>query len=199
MLPESATDYVEDWLYRLEEATSLHVWNVADIARPFLGHVAECARVSDSTDGVFEAMETVLARMCTQKELKEFYQRHGLGKKRGGYRYTKGERKANRDHAAALKAARLMADPKTPDEFKGRLMDEINHLSTATGVHYSHPALIERALTIMFESMDQPITGKLAKFRIKERQRDYDKMHELLAEIPDAEQTVKPKAQKASA
>jgi hypothetical protein len=183
LLPKSAVDYVEEWLYRMEEAADLHVWDVPDIARPFLAHAYELARTSDSTEGGKEALETALSQLCTQDELTRFYERHNLNRKTERTAY-KGSQ-AGRDRQVAIKAARVIADPSVPDEFKDLILDVINDLGMATTVSCLHPALIERALTLMFESKDYG-HGKA------DAQNGRKKLRKLIAAIPVSEQTHQP-------
>jgi hypothetical protein len=178
MLPESAIDFIEEWLYKVEEETDLHIWNVADIARPFLAHMFDSARISDSTDGTFELVEAAISRLSTEKELADFYKRHGLKPKKKRKRTGKSEGGPRSRPPAALKAARVLADPSTSEETRGKLQDAINELPMAAGVPVWHPALAERAVTIMLESY----TPMLDKEDLK---RDCQRLHDLLAEIPD--------------
>lgn len=183
MLPQSAIDYVEEWLYRMEEASNLHVWNVADIARPFLAHAYSLAQASDSTEGGKEALETALSQLCTKDELTRFYERANLTRKTERTAY-KGSQ-AWRDQQVAVKAARVLADPSVSDDIKNPIRDAILCLSTASCVPLDHPALVERALTLMFESktyvMDKADT-----------QRDRKRLRDLVNAVPEVEHAHKP-------
>jgi hypothetical protein len=183
MLPASAVDYVEEWLYRMEEAADLHIWSVADIARPFLAHALSLDDISSDKSSGTVAMQVALSRLCTQEELNRFYERHNLARKveRTAYKGSQ----AWRDQQVAIKAARVIADPSVPDEFKEPILDVINDLGMATTVSCLHPALIERALTLMFESKDY---GHGKADALKDRQ----KLRKLIAAIPVSEQTHEP-------
>jgi hypothetical protein len=182
MLPSAALDYVEEWLYLLEERTSLHVWNVADIARPFLTHVFELARASDSTEGAVESLQTALARLCTEEELDRFYKRHGLTfDRKSTYKLTQ----KDRDRHVAIKAARVLADPEVSEEIKNPIRDAINDLSTESCVPIWHPALVERALTLMFEGKDY-VASK------EETQRNRKRLRDLVNAVREVEHTHKP-------
>lgn len=182
MLPESAIDYVQEWLYRLEEETNLHVWNVADIARPFLTHALSIDDISDDKSSGVVAIQAALSRLCTEGELNSFYKRHGLDHK--DERSYKGSQKW-RDQQVAVKAARVLADPTVPVETKDAIRDAMNDLSTDSGVPTWHPALAERALTLMFESKEY-VTGKASVQQSRKR------LRELVRAVPDSEHTHKP-------
>jgi hypothetical protein len=188
-LPKSAVDFVEEWLYRMEEASNLHVWNVADIARPFLAHALSLAQVSDSPEGGKEAIETALSILCTKDELTRFYERANLTRKSERTAY-KGSQ-AWRDQQIAVKAARVLADPSVPEEIKNPIRRAINELGLATNVSCLHPALAERALTLMFESKSY-IADK------SDAQRDRKALRNLIRAIPASEQTREPGAPKDS-
>ena len=181
-LPSSAVDYVQEWLYRLEASTNLSVWNVADIARPFLAHVFSLARDSDSTEGSIESLQTVLGLLCTQEEMGRFYKRHGLDHKEK--RSYKGSQ-AWRDHQVAIKAARVLADPGVSEDTKISIRHAMLDLSTGSGVSVDHPALAERALTLMFESKDY-VTSKASV------QQDRKRLRDLVNGVPEVGHTHKP-------
>jgi hypothetical protein len=183
MLPQSAFDYVEEWLYRLEESTDLHVWNDAQIARVFLTIVLQMAREVDSPDGHVESLQTILSRLCTGEELDRFYERHGLKPKAA--KSPKPSQRL-RDQRVAVKAARVLADPSVAEETKNVIRDAMNDLSTDAGVPTWHPALAERALTLMFESKTAVI-GKADLKQSRQRLRD------LVNAVPVFDQTRKPK------
>lgn len=185
-LPSSAVDYVQEWLYRLEASTNLSVWNVADIARPFLAHVFSLARDSDSTEGSIESLQTVLGLLCTQEEMGRFYKRHGLDHKEK--RSYKGSQ-AWRDHQVAIKAAQVLADPGVSDEIKNPIRDAINDLSSGSGVPIWHPALVERGLALMFENNNHVKGYLVDKASTKS---DRKRLRDLVGAVPDATHTHKP-------
>lgn len=182
MIPTSAIEYVEEWLYRLEEETDLHIWTVADIARPFLAHALGMDDVfAEKSSGTMQ-MEVALGRLCTEAELASFYERHGLHTEEQPAR--KGSQQW-RDKWTAIKAARVLADPTVPTETKKAIGEAMLELSTASGVTVDHPALAERALTLMFESK-QYVTGKAGVKQSRKRVRD------LVNAVPDGDHTRKP-------
>jgi hypothetical protein len=187
MLPSSALDYVEEWLYRLEESTDLHVWNVSDIARPFLAHVFGLAKDSDSTEGAVESLQTTLRLLCTEEELGRFYERHGLNKKDEGKPYRGSQ--AWRDHQVAIKAARVLADPSVSDEIKNPIRDAINDLSSGAGVPIWHPALVERGLTLMFATNNHVEGYLVDKASTKQNRK---RLRDLVNAVPEVEHTHKP-------
>jgi hypothetical protein len=104
--------------------------------------------------------------------------------------YLPGDRLPNltipaRDRQVAVKAARVLADPSVSDEVKEPILDTINDLGMATTVSCLHPALIERALTLMFESKNYG-HGKA------DAQKDRKKLRALIAAVPVSEQTHQP-------
>jgi hypothetical protein len=184
MLPTPALEFIEEWLYRLEEQTDLHVWNVADIARPFLTH-ALGSIVDDSDEHIAVAgLKAAISQLCTKEELNRFYKRHGLLDEFDERAYSKGSQKW-RDQQVAIKAARVLADPSVSEETKNAIRDAINDLGMASGVSMFSPALAERALTLMFESKRHMVSKA-------DTQRDRKRLRELINAVPDDEHTRKP-------
>ena len=86
-----------------------------------------------------------------------------------------------KDSEAALKLARLLAHPQTPEETKRKLEDRLMEFTNICGVQVYHPALAERAATLAFESMSRRLRGEQAE----ERRQYYDSLHELLDGLED--------------
>jgi hypothetical protein len=85
------------------------------------------------------------------------------------------------DRQRASKLSRLLADPRTPDEVSRKLGADLIELSNETGVHVDHPAIVERAASVMFESIETSDYPDSAK-------RIYDHLHKLLNELPDIQE-----------
>jgi hypothetical protein len=80
----------------------------------------------------------------------------------------------------ALKAALILANPNTPAETRSRLKDAISDFGNTMQVFTDHPALVERALTVMFES----VNGK-GIYPAKQRREDRKDLLVLLDSIEE--------------
>jgi hypothetical protein len=179
-LPKAARDYVEEFLYRLEEAYGVHIWDTPELARIFLGIVLcinSCSEPLGDGIGTMSA-KTALSRLCTRRELMEFHERHGLEDNDIDRSKMAGSAPLEwSDRQCALKAARILADPRTDEDVSQRLREEITELANSTQVGVAHPALVERALTLMFEAR--------RKGYAKEIKRNRAALFKLLDELPD--------------
>lgn len=182
-LPQSVIDYVEEFLYQLEWSTDVHIWNTPDLLRVALSHMMEVDHAGATYEGNIPviALKTVVKSLCTGQEYAEFLARHGLSDPDGDQTTGKVQERQIRDRAAVMKCARILANPDTPRETRRQVKDAINELMIATQVTPYHPALIERALTIMFEVIDKPKQGMSRR----EMKRGYKNLHELLERLPD--------------
>jgi hypothetical protein len=186
-LPGAAVDCVYQYVQALEEETDIHIWNEGQVARAALPLMIDLTSATDSS-AILAGVKAAFARHCTQQEIAGFLKRHGIRDSRYVDDEWEGKMLAEqKDYEAAIDVAHILANEEIPMDQRGPLMDAINHLSSGTEVFMWHPALIERALTIMFESMREPLTGKGAKFRNSCRQRDYEAIHALIAEIRASE------------
>jgi hypothetical protein len=179
-LPEAAREYVQEYLYRLEEQHELHIWNTPEIARAFLG-VALCLSHEApplGDDFGTAAAKTALSRLCTRRELMEFYERHGIEDDYKGRDDLAGSVPIEKtDSHYAMKAARILADPRTPADVSDKLESTIADMSNATSVSVYHPALVERALTLMFEAKTKGRSKRIKQAR--------QLLHEHLDGLPD--------------
>jgi hypothetical protein len=159
-LPESAHDYIQEYLYRLEESTQVHIWNDPDVLRAAYPLMMMCFGegrwlAGDYPDAL--AMKATLSRLCTRRELSGFYERYGLKDDQTDRSVMAGSVVQDKPADYVMKAARLLADPRTPAATRETIERAIADLANATDVHVTHPALVERALTIMFESMKKRV------------------------------------------
>ena len=157
-LPEAAKDFVQEYLYRLEESSEIHIWNSPEVLRaawPLMmtGFYDGGTWLAGDVPGQI-VVKTALKRLCTRAELMEFYERHGIEDKYKGRDELPGSVPVETysDKMRLTKAARILADPRTPEDVRDKLETMILDLSTATGVYVYTPALVERALTLMFEA-----------------------------------------------
>jgi hypothetical protein len=162
-LPRTAHDYVQEYLYRLEESTGVHIWNDPDVLRAayplMMGSFGEGRWLAGEYPDAL-ATKTALARLCTRRELADFYERHGLKDDHKGRDEMAGSAPLNgSDTEYALKAARVLANPKTAKDTKQALSLAVCELANATDVQVDHPAIVERALTVMLESMKKRQKG----------------------------------------
>jgi hypothetical protein len=166
---EAARDYIEEYLYQLSEMTGIRVWNDPETAITALSTMLTMTGESDYERPSNIALNIAVSRLTTMRERRHFLRQAASEP----YDETEGER----HYKAAMKAARIMADPRTPQEIKNRLADAILELHMSTQVALFHPALVERALTLMFEAK--------RKGHAKEIKRDRQTVIELIEELSE--------------
>jgi hypothetical protein len=182
-LPEAAKDFVQEYLYRLEASSEVHIWNSPEVLRaawPLMmtGFYDAGTWLAGDVPGQI-VVKTALRRLCTRAELMEFYERHGFEDNYKGRDELPGSVSVETysDKMRLTKAARILADPRTDEDVSQRLREEINELANSTQVGVAHPALVERALTLMFEAR--------RKGYAKEIKRNRAALLKLLDELPE--------------
>lgn len=158
-LPEGAKDYVQEYLYRLEESSGVHIWNTPDVARVayplmFRGTNGEPGYMLEGETLDASLIKAALRRLCTRRELSEFYDRHGFEDGYKGRGEMPGSVMTDEGNylEAAAKLARHLADPRTPEKLRRDLGAALVKLASLTNTHVDHPALCERAMVLMCES-----------------------------------------------
>ena len=179
-LPASARDYVEALLYDLAFSTDIQVWTEPEVASAALPLILSLANELDF-DPTFSALRAAVRTLCTQREYEAFCARAELAL---SSTFLPDERKV-KDYNNALKLARVLADPNTRPETRAQLEATLERLSQATHVSITHPALAERAFTLMCERTAEKIKGKGAKSLTERREEVYQHVHSLLDSIPD--------------
>jgi hypothetical protein len=189
-LPEAARDYVEEFLYRLEEATEIHIWNTPEVLRAAYPAMMNLYRDGGRFFGEYSeglAAKAALKNLCTRRELMEFYARHGIEDNYKGRSELAGSAPLDNptDQQQALKAARILADPRTPAETRDKVHAAINELLTSTQVTPYHPALVERALTLMLETVEVRAKTRygFTLSSVAERRKDRQRLFDLLDSI----------------
>lgn len=189
-IPKPAKDLAEEFLYRLAEATGVQVYNTSEVIR-----VAYPIMLMLSNDGAQFALEdqaptqavrSGLEAICTKAELREFYERHNLWDgdvAAARERLTPKPPKEWKDKQAAIKLARVLADPTTPEDVRDKLENALLEFSGSTNVTIFHPALAERAFIVMAESMATRFKGEHAKSQTAGRKKDYKRIIALLDEL----------------
>jgi hypothetical protein len=169
-LPGAATDYVQEYLYRLEESSSIHIWNTPDVLRvayPIMlavtGGEGGYLMSGDTTDA--NAVKTALRRLCTRRELLEFYERHGIADNYKGRDQLAESVPVDLEHTktAAMTLARVLADPATSFETREELGHALREFSMSSGVTVEHPALAARAYELMCEAKPKGVMRREAK------------------------------------
>ncbi len=92
------------------------------------------------------------------------------------------------DQQVAIKAARVLADPTVSEDIKNPIRDAINDLSSVAGVPIWHPALVERGLTLMFETNNRVEGYLVDKASTKSNRK---RLRDLVGAVPDATHTHK--------
>ena len=173
-IPEAARDLVEEYLYQLAEAANVQVWNYYDAAIAVLPVLLDVNEHTDSTAAAQIALAGAVKALCTKQEYSAFAARHNLAWEKEEPPTDEASEQRARDYEAALKCARVLADPRTPEQTRRDLGAALVKLATCTRVHVDHPALCERAASIMFENVDGEEARRVAAY-----------VHELLAGIAD--------------
>lgn len=161
-LPKAAVDFVQEYLYRLEESADVHIWNNPDVLRvayPILITFASEVEglIIDGSDAVSTAaVKTALRRLCTRRELVEFYDRHGIEDTYQGRDELAGSSPLDEGNykEAAPKLGRWLADPRTPEATRLELCAALVKLASVTNTHVDHPALAARAMEVMCDGID---------------------------------------------
>jgi hypothetical protein len=175
-MPESVVAYVEVAIGEICDRMNVHAWNDYLLA-PIVWLIAT------SVPGCDKTFLSGIKSLCTKEEHKAFLTRHGL---EGGEPEEEDTKEA-RDKMAAYKAARYLANPNTPPETRDVIQKAINDLCYSTQVNLHHPALAERAITVMLETVDLKVKSQhgYALSSISERRRDRKHLFDLLDSLPD--------------
>lgn len=167
--PNAARDYIEEYLYQLADASDIHVWNQPDLAVMALPVLLDCAPGSIVDDATTAALKIAVKALTTRRERRAFLR---------DFVEEADERKERRDGKAAMKLSRYLADPRTPTTTRNKLGATFIELAGELNIHADHPALVERAASITFESMESAAYPDIAK-------RLYESLHATLDELPD--------------
>jgi hypothetical protein len=167
---EAARDYIEEYLYQLSEMTEIRVWNDPETAITALSTMLTLTGESDYERPSNIALNIAISRLTTMRERRHFLRQAASEP----FNETEGEC----HYKAAMKAARILADPRTDEDVSQRLREEITELANSTQVGVAHPALVERALTLMFEAR--------RKRYAKEIKRNRAALLKLLDELPES-------------
>ncbi len=182
-LPTAAIAVVQNYLRELEQETGLHIWNDSQIARSALPLMIGMTSQTDASDAL-AVVKAALAMHCARKEVSDFLTRSGLRDSRyADPEWEKEQLAKQRDYDAATDAAHILGDSATSDDDLNELITTITEFGNSTDVFTHHPALVESALYIMFESMSKRIKGKNQKFLTTERQEEYDRLHAIIQKL----------------
>jgi hypothetical protein len=153
---EEAVDYVEEYLYRLAQASELNLWNLGKAAVAALPVLLECSSGSFTDgDATFTALDSAIQRLTTKQERQDFLR---------GDRFPVTTEDA-RNTEAAFKLSRVLANPATAQETINKLEDELIEFSTNSGVTLCHPALARRAFLLMCEAKPKGRTSHCRRVR----------------------------------
>jgi hypothetical protein len=174
-MPESVVAYVETIIGSICDRMDIHAWNDYLLA-PIMWLIAVGVPGGDNT------FLAGIKHLCTEKEYKAFLTRHGL---EGGE--PEEDTQQERNAMAAFKAARHLAYPRTHVDTRDELQRAINELCMSTQVNAHHPALVERALTIMLETVEVRAKTRhsFTLSSVAERRRDRQRLFDLLDSLPD--------------
>jgi hypothetical protein len=152
-LPETVTAIVQNYMREMAKEFDLAPWSNPEIARAAYKYIidAQSGSLVFTPTMSFRGLRMAAQALCTAAEWKLFFTERDLNDDEPPM--TRDEK----DYEAALKAACLLADPRTPAETRNALQGAVCDFANATDVQIDHPALVERALTIMFESMKKRV------------------------------------------
>lgn len=182
-LPTAAIAVVQNYLRELEEETDLRIWNEGSIARSALPLMIAATKETDASDAL-AVVKAAFAMHCARKEVSDFLTRSGLRDSRyADPEWEKEQLAEQRDYDASTDAALILSDSETSVEDLNELTAAITDFSNSTNVFTHHPALVESALYIMFESMSKRLKGKNQKFLNQTRQEEYDRLHAIIKKL----------------
>jgi len=111
--PEAARDFIEEYLYQLSEATGIRVWSDPDTAIAALPTMLQMTEDEGDTSPSLIALKMAIRSLTTTRERRYFL------KQAASEPYD--ETEADRHYKAAMKAARILADPRTSFEVRDEL------------------------------------------------------------------------------
>jgi hypothetical protein len=185
-LPCAATEYVREFIYRLEESSDVHIWSNPEVLRAAYPTMilatggAEGTWMNGDTVDV-AAVKAALCRLCTRRELSEFYERNGLKDDFPGFDVMAGsvDITGEDEGGNARRVAQILAAPGTPRATREMLATTLGEFVAAAGVTVSHPALADRAYQLAVEVL----AGGTTKGRRRLR-RAHKAVSDVLASIP---------------
>lgn len=175
LLPTAAYHFVNSYLTLLAQVTD--AWLTPEIIKAALPIMLN----RDGTQGDPSGFAALIVGLVTATDGYEF---RGLLEKAGVEtdRSTAEQKRRNGHYEAAEKAARLLADPRTPQATKNAIQRAIGDLANATDVQVGHPALAEFSLRLMFESMSKRVRKETWT---PTRREAYRQLIELLATVEE--------------
>lgn len=155
---EEARDFVEEWLYTLSTYYGQHVWNNADAALAVLPYFVgiDGSPMQPEGDAAYVLLRSGIERLTTKQERRAFLRRDAD---------EEPEKDEETNRRAAFKLSRVLADPRTPEETRRKLEDELIEFSSNTRVYVTHPALARRAFQLMCEAKPKGRARECAKVR----------------------------------
>ena len=165
-----ARDFVEEYLYRLAEATAQQVWNNGEIAIAALPTMLDCANASDGGAPDLLMLEIAVRRLTTAEERRNFLT---------GHRFT-GETVKARNIEAGYKLARLLANPQTDSDTRDKLDSALLEFAQQANINVTHAALAQRVFTLAADEMSQRRRGQYAKSETAHRRQVYNDLLALL-------------------
>lgn len=144
---EEARDFVEEWLYTLAGYYQQQVWNNPDAALSILSYILLSDGVPMRPEGgaAYVLLRAGVGRLTTKRERRAFL--HSTDEAD-----AEDEQEGETNWRAAFKLSRVLADPRTPEETRGKLIDLLHEFSTSARVDVTHPALARRAFQLMCDS-----------------------------------------------
>lgn len=153
---EEARDYIEEYLYRLSQASGVSLWNLPEAAVAALTVLLECSSGSFADgDANFIALDAAIHRLTTREERQNFLT---------GDRYTT-ETEDERNTETGFKLSRVLANPDTPADVRREIQEHLIELCNAAGVIVDHPALARRAFLIAVEQRPKGQVRQLKRTR----------------------------------
>lgn len=161
--PHEARNFVEEWLYRITEGDAmLQPWGNSDMATIALTIALDTSAgplIEYEKDPTLAMLRGAVKALTTKAERRAFLRDTDTDD-------DEPEKESTTNRAAAFKLARVLADPRTPQETWWHLRDVLTDFSAALELDITHPALVRRAFQIMCEARPK---GKVRELRALRR------------------------------
>lgn len=156
--PEEATDFVEEWLYKLSNHFRLHVWSDADLAVAALPDLLLSDGIVNLPEGdaTFLMLRSAIERLTTRRERRAF-----LRDEEADALVSEEET----DWRASFKLSRLLADPRTPADVRRLIQGLLIELCNSANIIIDHPALARRAYQVAVEQRPKGHVREVKKAR----------------------------------
>lgn len=143
--PTEARDFVEEWIFQITSGQLLaEPWNNPDMAVTALPIVLDDSAgplIEFEASPTLAMLRTAIKSLTTKRERRAFLR----DTDEDG---AEPEKESMTNRAAAFKLARVLADPRLPEEKRRELEAAVMSFASEGGVGVDHPALVRRAFLL---------------------------------------------------